>query len=155
MGPSSGAAFLEVSCGSAVKKVLLSNDGEAPPQNKQNPPNSPSLNPPPPAAQNSPGTAGLAGTAPANSQQPAPAPEDDSAIRQQRLVDRWRRVALGVVGAVALAVGLSGSSSSSGSTCNSGSRTEVLRPLNASVWLPGWDHHLPHQQQHLHQPDLG
>ncbi len=49
MGPSSGAAFLEVSCGSAVKKVLLSNDGEAVPQNQKNPPNNQAFSTPPPA----------------------------------------------------------------------------------------------------------
>jgi hypothetical protein len=128
MGPSSGAAFLEVSCGSAVKKVLLSNDGEAVPQNQKNPPNNQDLSIPPPAAQN-----GLAGAAPANGQQPAPAPEDDSASGSSALLIAGL-VAVAVVGVVAIAAAAGGSSSSSGSTCNSGSHQ--CSPPNASICCP-------------------
>jgi hypothetical protein len=107
MGNTAGAAFLEVSCGSAVKKVLLSNDGEpVPPQQNQ-----PFGNAPPAA-----GPVGPAGA----DQGQAPAPDDQSDSGGHALLIAGI-VAAAVVGAVAIAAAASAagssSSSSTGSNC--------------------------------------
>jgi hypothetical protein len=134
MGKTAGAGFLEVSCGSAVKKVLLSNDGEPMPagQNPGNPnPNgSPSLLAPG-QAQNGAASEGLAGAPPADQQNPAPDADADSGGHALLIAGI---VAAAVVGAVAIAAVASSSSSSGGSTCSGGSHQ--CSPPNSTICCP-------------------
>jgi hypothetical protein len=133
MGNTAGAAFLEVACGSAVKKVLLSNDGEPVPpsqQNQPNPPNNQSFNTPPPAAAQ--GGSNLAGQSGAGQPQ-TPPPDDASASSSDALLIAGL-VAVAVVGVVAIAAAAGGGGSSSGGGCSSSSHQ--CSPPNATVCCP-------------------
>ena len=130
MGPSTGGAYLEVSCGSSVKKVILNNDGgpmtlDQQAVNRQliqaaNPPAAP------------PATDENLHDAVTDQQAPAPAPEEASS-------GSGVGAALLITGAVVLtavvvAVAASGLSSSSGGSCSGSSHQ--CPPPHSNVCCP-------------------
>ena len=133
MGDSGGGAFLDVSCGSSVKKVILNNDADPLTLDQQAINNQmiQAANPPVPVPM--PGDNGVAASSPPPAPQPAPAPEDSgSGVGSALLI-------AGAVAATVLvvAVAASGLSSSSGGGCSNGSHQ--CSPPNSNVCCPAGD----------------
>jgi len=138
MGASTGGAYLEVSCGSSVKKVILNNDGEPLPPDQQaanyqliQAANPPTPVPPPPGVAQPPQFAASTPPPAADEQQPAPAPEESSGSGVGAALLITGAV---VLTAVVVAVAASGLSKSSGSSCSNGSHQ--CSPPNSSVCCP-------------------